>query len=362
MKKLKYQTILKDLMVAMRDGKFGDGAKLPSERALAQKYSVTRSTARRALIHLTEMRLVERDGPHGTRVKPGRVGDQAVTVSLVCPEGMNSLVEEFIRSGIRETERRQWGHRIIRVETNDEGSFIYPLSLGNPCLLLGEPVDFRPSSKLEVLLQKAEGRCAVVGTRMDYAGIPSVICDDMKGITLAINRFLVAGHSKVAFILGPDPFDHPTTSVQLHTWRRSLTSSMTETELNDGLIRVDTTAPFTCTEMAAYEAVRVFLASPKSKGFTALLCQTEEYANGAAAACRDVGKPIPEKMSLIQMGTSNRAVIAFPPRDVVDIHVDQHVQFAIEMIEQALEKKLDLSHSLRIVNPTLIEGQSVSKI
>lgn len=361
MKKTKYQIILDDLMLALRSGEFEEEGKLPSERALAQKYGVTRTTARRALIHLTEMRLVERHGPHGTLVRAGRVGDRAVTISLVCPEGMNSIVEEFIRCGVRETERRRWGHRIIRVETNDEAAVSFPLSLGNPCILLGEPLDFRPGSRLEAVLKRASGRCAVVGTRMDYAGIPSVVSDDMKGVTLALNRFHEMGHRKVAFVCGPEPLDHPILSVQLHTWRRSMLSTMTETELRDHLIRVDTTAPFTCIASAAYEAVQSFLDSPAGAATTGLLCQSEEFANGACAACRDVGRPVPQKVSLVQMGVARRAKLAFPPRDVVDVHIDRHVQLAVEMIEQALENRFDATCPLRVVQPTLLEHGSVAK-
>jgi DNA-binding LacI/PurR family transcriptional regulator len=361
MKKMKYQIILDDLMLALRDAKFGEADKLPSERALAEKYGVTRTTARRALIHLTEMRLVERHGSHGTLVRAGRTGKRAVTVSLVCPEGMNSIVEEFIRRGIHEARRRQWGHRIMRVESNDQKSLLYPLSLGNPCVLLGEPRDFRPGSRLEAMLKKSAGRCCVVGTRMDYAGIPSIISDDMKGVTLALNRLLKMGHRQVAFIHGPESSDHPMMGIQLHTWRRCMMPTMNETELRNNLVRVDTTAPFTCVTTAAYEAVGRFLESDYSAETTGLLCQSEEFADGAAAACRDAGREVPRKMSLIQMGVGRRAALAFPPRDVVDVHIDQHMALALEMIEQAMENRLDLSQPLRVVAPTLVERQSVGR-
>jgi DNA-binding transcriptional regulator YhcF (GntR family) len=360
MKKIKYQVILHDLMDALRNGEIASEGRLPSERALAGKYGVTRATARRALIHLTEMRLVQRHGPHGTSVSPGRIGEQAVTVSLVCPEGMSAVVEEFIRCGIGEAARRRWGHRIIRAEFNNEASVAYPLSLGNPCLLLGEPMDFRPAGKLETVLKAAAGRCVVVGTRMDYAGIPSVISDDMKGITLAMNRFLKMGHEKVAFICGPEPLDHPMLSVQLHTWRRCMLNTMDEADLKNSLVRVDTTEPFACTETASYKAVSRFLASPKSAQVTGLFCQTEEYASGAVAACRDAGRAVPESMSLIQMGVSRRAALGFPPRDLVDVHIDQHVQLAVEMIEQTLTGQFDGSNPLRVVTPTFLKQSSVS--
>ena len=359
MKKTKYQTILDDLMLALRSGTFAEEDKLPSERALAQEYGVTRTTARRALIHLTEMRLVTRHGPRGTLVRAGRTGDRAVTISLVCPEGMNSMVEEFIRCGIQEAERRKWGHRIIRVETNDEASIIFSLSLGNPCVLLGEPVDFRPGSRLESLLKRAAGRCAVVGTRMDYAGIPSVVSDDLKGVSLAVNRLLKMGHEKVAFVCGPEPVDHPMVGVQLHTWRRCMLGTMTEKELDNSLVRVDTTAPFVCVPTAAYNAVRQFLATATAASTTALLCQSEEFASGACAACRDAGRPVPGKISLIQMGVARRAALAFPPRDVVDVRMDRHIELAVEMIEQALESRFDSSQPLRTVAPTLVERASV---
>ena len=60
--KPKYQIIFDDLRAAIRKGTYGADEQLPSERELAEQYSVTRTTARRALSDLEQMGLVRREG------------------------------------------------------------------------------------------------------------------------------------------------------------------------------------------------------------------------------------------------------------------------------------------------------------
>ncbi len=64
-----YRRLAKMLEEAMDNGQYKPGERLPSERILAQQFSVSRMTARQALKYLEEMQRVYREEGSGTYVK-----------------------------------------------------------------------------------------------------------------------------------------------------------------------------------------------------------------------------------------------------------------------------------------------------
>jgi DNA-binding LacI/PurR family transcriptional regulator len=80
------------------------------------------------------------------------------------------------------------------------------------------------------------------------------------------------------------------------------------------------------------------------------------------AACRDAGQAVPEKKSLICAGNSSLIEFAHPPVTCIDVHIDQHIAQAMEMLEAAMEDRLPESDRLRFILPHLVERQSVSKL
>lgn len=69
-----YRRIVEGLRAAISDGRLAPGARLASERELAQRHKVSLMTARRALVELDRMGLVTRRIGAGTFVAPARGG------------------------------------------------------------------------------------------------------------------------------------------------------------------------------------------------------------------------------------------------------------------------------------------------
>ena len=65
-----YMQIYEQMLQAIRDGEYVENAPLPSERQLCEKYHVSRSTIRQAMLLLKEMELVYTVQGNGTFVKP----------------------------------------------------------------------------------------------------------------------------------------------------------------------------------------------------------------------------------------------------------------------------------------------------
>jgi DNA-binding LacI/PurR family transcriptional regulator len=360
MRTSKHERIADELLQGIRSGEFGEQDQLPSERVLAERYKVTRATARRALGQLEEMGLVERRGAAGTIVRSGRTGEGSVAVSLICTAETRTVIDEFLHWGTYHVSRRNWSPRVVRLERHDESHITRALAVGNPCLLFGEPVDFRPRGPLERQLRRARHRMVVVGTRMDHAGIASVVANDLKGMALALNRLAENGHRRIALVTDNTPLEHPTLNIEYSTWRRGVAQFMSESDVRDHLIQVETT-PYRSVALSAYEAVKLFLQSPKSKQTTALICLDRELADGAAAAARDVHRPVPEQLSLIEYGGSTNWPLAFPLRDSVDVRVDRHIEVALQLLDLAMKRKLDPADCLRMIEPTLVVRGSVRR-
>jgi DNA-binding FadR family transcriptional regulator len=79
------------LTAAVKEGAYGPGSRLPTERELATKFGASRALARRALSELEKEGLIERHVGRGTFVaRPGGRGDM---INPIIPEGIVSPAE-----------------------------------------------------------------------------------------------------------------------------------------------------------------------------------------------------------------------------------------------------------------------------
>lgn len=87
-----YMNVCREIMQAIQNGEYGENAPLPSERALCEKYHVSRSTIRQALDVLKKSDLVYSVQGNGTFIKP-----QVFTQPLT---GFYSFTDTLKRSNI----------------------------------------------------------------------------------------------------------------------------------------------------------------------------------------------------------------------------------------------------------------------
>ncbi len=64
-------------------------------------------------------------------------------------------------------------------------------------------------------------------------------------------------------------------------------------------------------------------------------------------------------MSLINSGDSSLMAFAHPPVTCIDVNMQRHVDLALQMLQAACEKTLPIEDRLRLVEPRLVERQSV---
>jgi GntR family transcriptional regulator of arabinose operon len=351
----KHQVVRDRLAEIIRSGGFQVGCRLPADRELAARFGVSYMTARRAVGELVEADLLERRIGDGTYVRSHTQQKLSqTTINLICSSYGGSLQTDFLNLGARLAEIRAWKHHTIRLHPNHERTAVRALNSGELALVLSDDPELE--GPLGKALEKAAGRAVLIGNRLDSRGVPSVLADDSKGVKIAIQHLRDAGHENIGLIANQSESHNE--GVQLSIWRSSFTE-LAESELDKRLV-VANTPRFECSTHHAYQRVVDWLKSDSSQDITALICLNHELAVGALAACRDMNRIVPEKMSLISLMDSSIMAYAYPPITCVDVDLQRHIEVALEILQHTLDGSLP--PKLSLINPKLIERCSVKTL
>ena len=217
-KKSLYEVIYDDLLEQIKQGKYTQGSKLPSEKELADSYQVSRITSKRALEQLAEEDFIVRMPGKGSFVKEEAVSkeqrqdmsEQEVLLDVQRPQLVGVIMEGFAESfGTKlvlgmEEEFRQYGYNMIfrcsqGNQKEEEAAINDLLSLNVLGLIIMCAHDENYSPKI---------------LELSVSGFPMILLDrQMKGIPLSfagINNHDAArdltdylfekGHRKIAFV------------------------------------------------------------------------------------------------------------------------------------------------------------------
>lgn len=351
----KYSRIRDELIQAIRAGEFVSGSALPGERELAHRFGVSHMTARRAVTDLVEANLLERRERSGTYVRGSAAQRLATTtLNVVCAPYENSISRTFLRLGAREAEKRGWTFNAVHLNRGDEKQIIRSIESGEPTLVLSDESNYLVQVLGEAM-QKAGGKTVLVSNRLDSMGVPSVLADDAQAIRLATQHLLEHGHRRVALVCNHP--QHPIERIQIAAWQSLMAAHATPEEIGKWLVVVDTPR-FECPTRFTGEKLRRVLAT-RLRDVTALVCLEDEMTLGVLQACREIGREVPSQMSLVNAGDSSSMESAHPPVTCVDVNLEQHVEFAMQLLEAALKSDLGPLDRLRIVEPQLLERNSV---
>jgi DNA-binding LacI/PurR family transcriptional regulator len=84
----------------------------------------------------------------------------------------------------------------------------------------------------------------------------------------------------------------------------------------------------------AFESTREFLMSSPST--TGIISMGEEMTVGILAACRECGRPVPDAISLVNIGDSPLMKFSVPSVTCVDVDFERQIQSAISVIKDNL--------------------------
>ena len=366
----KYSRVRDALAEAIRSGKYSIGEKLPGERTLAAQYGISYMTIRRAVGDLVDLGLIDRRPWEGLFVTasaaaldprrnvdvgaPPPQSTSTTTLNVITVGHEPQHVNTLKRLASRYADDRGWSTRYVRIDHPGDTHAIGCI-LGGGLSLLIIPDDATMRGPVGEAVQQVGGRAVLIGNRMDNLGVPSVLADDTQAIGLAVQHLRQHGHARIGMLC--DYINHPVTSVQVAKWRSCFAAECPTAELDRRLIVVDTPR-FDCPTQNAYRRMCEYLRAD-GDAITALVCTGDESAVAAMSACRDLGRPVPESMSIVVSGDSSLAAHCNPALTCIDVDLELHVRLATEMLERALTQSSGPAGLLRLIEPRLVERGSV---
>lgn len=355
----KYQVIRDQLMKLIRSGELPPGCRLPTERELSERFDVTRMTVRQAITQLVRGGLVVNRRPLGNFVAqtlPEGVGHRHV--NLVCIGNESAHAAMFIEHGVEALRARNIEARVLRLHPGSEHLALDWVRGPMPTMLIGGIGPVR--SELHRAIREAGDRVVLVGTRLDHAGICSVIGDDPLGIRLALAHLHKHGHERIALVGSVVGEHNPRMELQVQLWRQAMTEmGLARGTMDKHMIRLQA-VPAGGAAMSAKLAVERYYATQRVRA-TGIISLSEESAVGVLSALHGLGVAVPKDVSVIAYAANLGASLCVPPLTSVDIDVDRHLKLALDRIEEMLEPDdaEPAASLLDVVTPTLIERGSV---
>lgn len=348
----KYQTVRRQLIEALRADEFG-GDRLPSDRDLAARYGVSYMTARRAVNSLAEDGLVERRARAGTFVRAQSRERLALpTVNIICSMFVSASIEELIRLSQRTIEQNGWQAQLFRINRHQTHAAAQLVRSGDMALVMTEETDLSPA--LIEAMREANGRAVLLGNRMEHLGIASVLCDDARAIRSGVEYLQAHGHSAIALLV--DSVEGLNERVQVAAWRVAMTPLAAPQLLGDWMIDIKTPRLENRADHA-HRAVTEFLKSHPE--ITAIVSLTDDMTVAAMAACRALGRRVPEDISIVNSGNAPLMALANPPVTCIDVDLKKHADHAIRFLKRHRDGTLD-DDRLSLIEPHLIARESVA--
>ncbi len=339
----KHRQVFNYLCDAIESGLFVPGRRLPSERALALELNVNIATVRRAFRDLVAGGVVEKKVGDGTYVKI-RPQQQPVAniVNLILSNYEGDVQRELVMLAVAETKR--FGVD-CRVNHAGPGELLMQLKsvirFRQLTIILGDS-SIGPEAIREIT--RAPGLFVVIANRLDHLGIPSVIGNDFAGISIAIEHLKGLGHKRIALLHNNS--GHPIENTQIAVWKSIFADPVLEFRAN--------VPPGEHPTQYAYDRVTRALIS---SGATALIALNDELAIGALAAASELGRPVPQTLSIVSLGDTVLGRFANPPLTELNPNLPEHLRQAFDLLRrnQEMSYRLEL---LRIVEPELVIRRS----
>lgn len=350
-KRAKYQDIIKWIRDKIAAGEYETGDRLPSEHELAAWFSVSRQTARHALVLLEEEGLVTRTRGSGTYLSEEYIPkkeEKTMRIQLILTyideyifPAMIKAVEEIVYSHgyalqvsftNNQIEKEESLIRTLLRERNVDAVIVEPSKSGIP----------NPNIPLYRQLWM-ENKIPVVFVNSWYPGIlaPCVCLDDKKAGEIITSHLIQCGHTEIGGIFKLD-------DGQGHRRYEGYVKAILDAGLKMNSRRVI----WYDTEDARYmeEEAQRYLRG--IRGCTACVCYNDQIASKLMDICRSHGILIPDHLSVVGVDNSRLAAQSRIALTSAENEVESLGRAAGEMILDMLEngsKPESIAFSPRLV-------------
>ena len=345
--KPKFQQVYDAILQGLNDGRFQVGDRLPSERMLSRQLNVNIATVRRGYRELTLAGIVEkRIGSGAYLCQPLQTVPAERPVTFAMRSRLWSFTEQFLKAipAVMSSCRRSY-RLLIQDSSHFQDVLVSNIQYGIPTIFL----DGTTPACLETMA-RAPHLFVVMSSREDLRGIPSVLCEDSKGIRMLVDHLHARGHRRIALLCNNIPAE----SEQVDSWKKALGREYSP-ELQISLF------PHGHTEEDPEEPMDVaretIFHEWKRRNFTALIALSDELAAGAIAGLANEGVKIPGDAAIAAVGNTRLSRSTVPPLTVYDPDIAGHLRTALELLDHNLANPAKPC-LLRLLRPVLIPGRS----
>jgi len=316
------------------------GAKVPSERDLADELNVSRTTVRNAILALTARGLFERSVGQGTFVRRKPLAGTAARPStgtlgyVVCKEkaGRKPIASEAfyfdVFLGIEEETSKSGRHTLFAYldDFDPDERNAFPAFLAKvDGLILEEArnadlMDMVAASGVPVIL---------LAPTASHEGVDMVTMDLAAGVRRAVGHLRGLGHERIAVINGPLRLE--SARIRFQAWQEAMRESGA-----DAAQRLVDGDDGWSAEAGRAAMLRLLEQSPD---LTAVFCANDLLAMGALAALAEKGRQVPDDVSVMGFDDTELARHAVPPLTTMQIHSRDMARSAVRRLLERIEDR-----------------------
>ncbi len=314
------------------------GAKIPSERELAEELGVSRITVRNAILTLTNRGLFERSVGQGTFVRRRQLRPAASRPTkgtfgyVVCKEKstrkpISSEAFYFdVFMGLEEETAKSGRHILFTylddfdIEENETFALFIDKVDGIVIQEAGNP-------ELLDMVRRSGVPAVLLAPTVAAEGLDLVTMDLAAGARRAVECLRELGHEQIAVINGPLRLE--SARVRFLAWKEAMQSSgcVADERLVDG--------DDGWTAESGYAAMIRLL--DRAPDLTAVFCANDLLAIGALSALSERGFKVPDEVSVIGFDDTELARHAVPPLSTMRIHSRNMARTAARRLVERLE-------------------------
>lgn len=178
------------------------------------------------------------------------------------------------------------------------------------------------------------GICSMmVSSRREIAGTGFIDVDSFNGGVTATDHLLNLGHTNIAFLAGP-VFRNFDNQERIKGYKAAISDAVSD--IKSIIIEH---SPTKLTQEAGYnQAMEALTLNPR---LTAIFANNDEMAHGAMLACAELGKKVPEDISIIGFDDCPFSQFSIPPLTTIQQPLNEIGIEAIKMLDLKLKDTIE---------------------
>lgn len=352
-----YQKVYDDLLQDILSGKYPEGAYLPSELVLAERYGISRITSRRALQELENGGYILRTPGKGSWVAPQTSEKKLIGLSLSNFDTLFGM--DFIRGAVNEAHKL--GYLVILqlgyfLSSHEEARLREFVSAG-VCGIIHVPL--YEALQVSPTMAETVSTVPMVFADREIVGmdVPLVCTDNVAATEVLCRKLYEKGHRHIAFISSKT--DSTAVGERYKGYLRFCETNAIPTERSKVFTGVRSVLPGMDRPDVVQKDISAIVDFLRANGeITAVIAHTYKVGLLVLEAIRKLGRRVPEDCSVVCFDAPHRV-------DETEFfaHMQQNEYL---MGERAVDRLTELIEggvvpSVTYINADYVEGQSCAE-